>query len=463
MSKHVLIVDDEKSIRDSLSGALSDEGLNVTSVADGEEALRVMHDMAPDVVLLDIWMPGRDGLSVLEEIKKIRPEVEVIMISGHGNIETAVRATKLGAYDFVEKPLSLPEIVLMIDHVIEIQRLKMENRLLREKMESRYDLVGNSSKIAAVREQIELVAPTEGYVLITGENGTGKELVARQIHMKSRRSQGPFVEVNCAAIPEELIESELFGHERGAFTGATARRKGKFDMADRGTLFLDEIADMSLKTQAKVLRILQEQVFERVGGTEPISVDVRIIAATNKDLQEEMKADRFREDLYYRLNVVPINVPPLRERLEDIELFVQAFSKEFTLRSALKPKIFAPAAIERLDAHPWPGNVRELKNIVERLLIMTRSDKIGEDDVANALSGVDDMDDFDAMEAGTLREARARFEREYLSRKLAENKWNVTRTAEAIGVERTHLHRKMKSYGIETGSGRSADGEADVQ
>ncbi|MDP8257170.1 MAG: sigma-54 dependent transcriptional regulator [Candidatus Alcyoniella australis] len=459
MSKRVLVVDDEQRIRETLAGVLRDEGFDVVVAADGEQALKIAAESAPDVVLLDIWMPGRDGMSVLEQLKRERPEIEVIMISGHGNIETAVKATKLGAYDFVEKPISLPEIVLTIEHVIEMQRLKMENMLLRERFEQRYELVGRSAKIEAVSEQIELVAPTEGYVLITGENGTGKELVARQIHISSRRSSGPFVEVNCAAIPEELIESELFGHEKGSFTGATARRKGKFDMADNGTLFLDEIADMSLKTQAKVLRILQEQVFERVGGVEPISVDVRIIAATNKDLQQLMARRQFREDLYYRLNVVPIHVPPLRERLEDVELFVEAFSTEFAARSALPLKSFKSEAVTALRAHSWPGNVRELKNIVERLLIMTRGEQIEARNVQEALSGVNAVGGLGAMEAQGLREARAMFEREYLLRKLSENNFNVTHTAAAIGVERTHLHRKIKGYGIELSAERAGGGD----
>lgn len=454
MERRILIVDDEPAIRETLGGILEDEGYAVRSVGTGEEALSVLGSERPDLVMLDIWMPGIDGIQTLERIKKRDPELQVIMISGHGNVETAVKAIKMGAYDFIEKPLSLSQTLLAVNRVMKLIRLEEENIHLKEGIQAKYEMIGHHPLVVGLREQIDMAAPTDGWVLISGENGTGKELVARQVHMHSRRGNKPFVEVNCAAIPDELIESELFGHEKGAFTGATERRRGKFDLADTGTLFLDEIADMSVKTQAKVLRVLQEQRFERVGGAELIPVNVRVIAATNKNLKEEIAAGRFRKDLYYRLNVIPLYVPPLRHRTDDIPLFVDFFSRAFCARSGLPDRRFSPEATALLTGYEWPGNVRELKNIVERLVIMTREDTVTAEHVRRALTPPIPRPDPDAELFGIddFREARAAFEREFLSRKLDETEGNVTRTAERVGLERTNLHRKIKSLGIGPGS-----------
>jgi two-component system nitrogen regulation response regulator NtrX len=447
----ILIVDDEEGIRRSLAGILGDEGFESTTTADGEQALdSIARDGVPDLVLLDIAMPGRDGVEVLVEIAERWPELPVVMMSGHGTIETAVRTTRHGAYDFIEKPLSIDKVLLTIQHAIEQSRLTRENRRLRRQNLRAHEILGDSPAIVHLKQQIEVAAPTNGWVLITGENGTGKELVARQIHCESRRADGPFVEVNCAAIPEELIESELFGHEKGAFTGAVARKRGKFELAHGGTLLLDEIADMSLMTQAKVLRILQEQTFTRVGGTETLDVDVRVIAATNKDLVEEIEAGRFREDLYYRLNVIPFHVPPLRERREDIPALANRFVEEFCRESAVEPKSIAPEAMKRLREHAWPGNVRELRNLMERLVIMTPGPRIGAADLPDSL---DPAGGPEAQEAPTLDEARRDFERGYLLSRLAEHGWNISRTAEAIGLARESLSRKIKAYGIEVERG----------
>jgi two-component system nitrogen regulation response regulator NtrX len=450
MERRILIVDDEPDIRETLGGVLEDEGYAVKAVASGEDALRVIRHEPPDLVMLDIWMPGIDGLQTLAKLKDLYPHQQVIMISGHGNIETAVKAIKSGAYDFIEKPLSLSETVLAVNRVMGLIRLEEENKRLVDSIEAKHEMIGRHPLILQLREQIAMAAPTDSWVLISGENGTGKELVARQIHMHSKRAKQPFVEVNCAAIPDELIESELFGHEKGAFTGAAERRRGRFDLADGGTIFLDEIADMSLKTQAKVLRVLQEQRFARVGGNELIPVDVRVIAATNKNLDEEIAKGTFREDLFYRLNVIPLHVPPLRDRPDDIPLFVDFFSRAFCARSGLPPRRFLAEAVERLTEYDWPGNVRELKNIVERLVIMTRAPEVEAAHVAQALKtpvakpGAPDelfvIDDF--------REAKSAFEREYLARKLEEFGGNVTKTAEAVGIERTNLHRKIKNLGL---------------
>lgn len=453
--KHVLIVDDEESIRSSLDGILQDEGYRTSVAASGEDALNLLREESPDLILLDIWMPGLDGLETLRRARDLAPDQLVIMMSGHGTIETAVKATKLGAFDFIEKPLSLEKLLLSIQNAFKIGQLVEENRSLKAKIAKDYDMVGQSPEISLLKEQIAIAAPTSGWVLITGENGTGKELVARAIHNQSRRREKPFVEVNCAAIPEELIESELFGHERGAFTGATTQRKGKFDLAHEGTLFLDEIGDMSLKTQAKVLRILQERKFERVGGSKTIEVDVRVIAATNKDLEEEIRLGHFREDLYYRLNVLPFHVPPLRERREDIPRLVLHFLEYFCSKEGRETKTISPAALSTLQGYSWPGNVRELKNIVERLVIMTPDSSIQETHLPPSmrskraapvesrglgLAGVD---------ASNFKEAKEEFEKEYILAKLEENDWNISRTAEAIDIERSNLHRKIKSFGIE--------------
>jgi len=454
VSKTILVVDDEKDIRISLTGILEDEGYQVVTAASGNEALEKLREDLPDLVLLDIWMPGMDGLETLEKIKKLLVHITVIMISGHGTIETAVRATKLGAFDFIEKPLSLDKVLIAVSNALRMKDLYTENEELKRVAGSEHELVGGTEVMAELREQIMRVAPTNASVLIRGANGTGKELVAHSIHYYSKRHDKSFVAINCAAIPEELIESELFGHEKGAFTGALAQKKGKFDLADGGTLFLDEIGDMSLKTQAKVLRILQERCFERVGGTRLVTVDVRIIAATNKDLDEEIRQGRFREDLYYRLNVVPFRVPALRERADDIPMLVQHFIDLFYRKEGREPKHFVPEALETLKHYHWPGNVRELKNIVERILIMTSGLAITCDDIPDLHGGNNESQStFPTLEGAlaqsTLREAREEFEREFIIQKLEENDWNISRTAEIIELERSNLHRKIKSYGID--------------
>ncbi len=451
MAVTVLIVDDEESIRTSLGGVLMDEGFSILKAEDGVRALQLLKQEVPEVVLLDIWMPGIDGIETLKRIKARYPEVQVVMISGHGNIETAVKATKLGAFDFIEKPLSLDKVMLTINHALDFRRLAEENLLLRKEIDEQYEIIGKTPAIGKVRERIAKVAPTDSWVLITGENGVGKELVARAIHRESHRGVKPFVGVNCAAIPEELIESELFGHEKGAFTGATSRKKGKFDLADEGTLFLDEIADMSLKTQSKILRILQEQKFERVGGERTIDVDVRVIAATNRKLEEEIQRGKFREDLYYRLNVIPIHVPPLRERKEDIPLFTEQFLQEFSARSGKTKKEMSPEALKLLTVNSWPGNVRELKNLIERLVIMTPGDTIEASDLSDSIriEGPDVPSQEVHPDGEALKEATMRFEKEFILRRLAQNDGNVARTAEQIGIARRNLHRKIRQLGIQ--------------
>ena len=447
----ILIVDDEDGIRSSLAGILSDEGFETLSAADGESALEsVERKGVPDLVLLDIAMPGRDGVEILVELREKWPGLPVVMMSGHGTVETAVRTTKHGAYDFIEKPLSIDKVLLTIQHALEHSRLSRENKALRAETLRAHEIIGKSSQVAELIEQIDVAAPSNGWVLITGENGTGKELVARQIHARSRRHESPFVEVNCAAIPEELIESELFGHEKGAFTGAVARKIGKFELAHGGTLFLDEIADMSLMTQAKVLRILQEQSFARVGGTETLGVDVRVIAATNKDLVAEIEKGNFREDLYYRLNVIPFRVPALRERKEDIPLLAREFAREFCAESGAKEKKLSAGAMKLLRAYSWPGNVRELRNLMERLVIMTAGSSIDAEDLPEAMRRARSGD---GEAVPTLEEARREFEREFLVARLAEHGWNISRTAEAIGLARESLSRKIKSHGIEVEKG----------
>ncbi len=446
----IMVVDDEKNIRESLGGVLRDDGYYVVSAPDAEEAMKALPGERPDVILLDIWLPGMDGMAALKEIKSRDPEVEVIMISGHASIETAVEATKLGAYDFIEKPVSLDKVLLTVEHALAHRRLSTEVRELREKALERYEIIGETPVMKALKKDIERAAPSDSWVLITGENGTGKEFVAHNIHLLSTRSARPFVEVNCAAIPEELIESELFGHEKGAFTGAVSKKKGKFDMADTGTIFLDEIGDMSLRTQAKILRILQEQTFERVGGTELIKVDVRVIAATNKDLREEIKNGNFREDLYYRLNVIPFVVPPLRERAGDISLLAGHFLTEASRKSGLEPRKADESVMRRLTGYGWPGNVRELKNLMERLVIMSPGPTITLDDLPSYISGISAQAANDGLfSRSLLRDARSSFEKEFIKRKLKAYGGNIARTAEAIGIERSHLYRKIKSYGIE--------------
>lgn len=447
--KTILVVDDEKDIRDSLTGVLSDEGYKVETSESAEDALLVLGSVNPDVILLDIWLPGMDGLDMLREVKARSADIPVVMISGHATIDTAVKTTKLGAYDFIEKPLSLEKVILSVEHAVEHKRLLVENAVLRERERQDYNMIGGSRLIAALKADIQRVGPTDSWVLITGENGTGKELVARNVHLHSNRSAMPFVEVNCAAIPEDLIESELFGHEKGAFTSAISQRKGRFDMADKGTIFLDEIGDMSLKTQARILRILQEQSFERVGGTETIKVDVRVIAATNKDLKKEIEKGAFREDLFYRLNVIPFHVPPLASRKDDIPLFVAHFLAQFSGKATRETPSVSKRALKALSEYSWPGNVRELKNLMERVVIMSPSKTIDIDDLPDYI--LTEVAEGEIAPSGgeTLKDARMNFERDFIVRKLAEHEGNIAKTAEAIGVERSHLYRKIKNFGID--------------
>jgi two-component system nitrogen regulation response regulator NtrX len=443
-SASILVVDDEHGIRASLEAILREEGWRAESVASGEECLEGVEKQPYDLVLLDVWLPGMDGLEVLRRLKQRQPDPVVIMISGHGTIETAVKATKLGAFDFLEKPLSMERTVLLIRHALDHLRLAEENRHLRQQLRARYRIIGESIPMKALRQQLALTAPTNGRVLIYGESGTGKELIARALHAGSLRAGQAFVEVNCAAIPEELIESELFGHRKGSFTGAAEDKVGKFQKGDGGTVFLDEVGDMSLRTQAKVLRVLEEQRFEPVGAGKPVQVDVRVIAATNKDLEEEITRGRFREDLFYRLNVIPFYVPALRERVEDIPLLADYFLGEFASAYGRRKKQLSPEALEILQGYAWPGNVRELKNLIERLVIMAPRERIEARHLPPELYRTGER----ALAAATLEEARTESEREFILRKLEENRWNVTRTAVAVGLERSHLHRKMKALGI---------------
>jgi two-component system nitrogen regulation response regulator NtrX len=448
----ILIVDDEAGVRASLGGVLRDEGYSVDAVDSGEACLDQVMRRPYDVVLLDVWLPGLDGLATLERLRQRRVEAQVIMISGHGSVESAVRATKLGAFDFLEKPLALEKTVLTVRNALRQRRLEVENTTLRARVGRPGALVGESRVMARLREQIAMAAPTNGRVLIAGENGTGKELVARQIHDMSHRRAAAFIEVNCAAIPEELIESELFGHARGAFTGAVADRRGKFEMASGGTLFLDEVGDMSLKTQAKVLRALQEQVVEPVGGQASVRVDVRVIAATNKDLVDGIRGGRFREDLYFRLNVIPISVPPLRERGDDVLRLAEHFIVEFAREYGRRPKQFRPDALRILQAYPWPGNVRELRNVIERLMIMVAGDIIIASDLSFLEASVTlPQPPAAAADVRPLYSARDSWEREYILGALAVFDGNISRTADTLGIERSNLYRKMRSLGISLG------------
>jgi two-component system nitrogen regulation response regulator NtrX len=451
VARTILIVDDEESIIQSLDGILTDEGFEVISAKSGQVGLEKIEEVIPDLVLLDIWMPGMDGIETLIKIKETYPHLQVVMMSGHGTIETAVKATKLGAYDFIEKPLSLEKVLLSINNALDYYRLEEEVSLLKEQQRERANISGTSESIQQLKEQIKIVAPTNAWVLISGENGTGKELVAHTIHSLSKRSQKPMVEVNCAAIPDELIESELFGHEKGAFTGAGSMKKGKFDLAHEGTLFMDEIGDMSLKAQSKTLRILQEQKFERVGGSRTIYVDVRVIAATNKDLESEITKGTFRDDLYFRLNVIPMGVPPLRDRVDDIPELLKEFLKEISINANLQPKEFSKEAVDILKKYHWPGNVRELKNLVERLAIMTPEKEIQTKDIPapfNREAGMGEGLESSLM-VGSYKEAKSNFEKAFIARKLKEFKGNISQTAEAIGIERSNLHKKIKAYGLE--------------
>ena len=451
----ILIVDDEVPILNTLSRVLEDEGYEVSVAKSGPEALKMIQNEPPDVVLLDVSMPEMDGIETLKRAREQAPKVQYVMMSGHGTIETAVKATKLGAYHFLEKPLSLENVTLWIRHALDQRRLEEENLTLRSKVERRFELVGTSPIMQRLRQLIDTAAPTNGRVLISGENGTGKELVARAIHAQSPRHEKPFIAVNCAAIPETLIESELLGHEKGSFTGATTQKRGQFEQADGGTLFLDEIGDMSLNTQAKVLRVLQEQQFTRVGGTKVIKVDVRVIAASNKNLQQEIEKGNFRDDLFYRLNVLPMEVPPLRERREDIPALVRHFLKSGADEQGLKMKEIAPDALDALKHYDWPGNIRELRNLVERLLIMVPGQVVDASHVAMFLQnkpaqpGAPAPTALSTIKYASLREARNAFEREYITRKLADHNWNISRTADDLQIERSHLHRKIKLLNIQ--------------
>ncbi len=455
MTRRVLIVDDEKGIREALKQVLEYEEIEVQTCASGHEALRVYPEFRPHLVFLDVKMEGMDGLETLKRVRELDPHAQVVMISGHGTIQTAVEATQLGAYDFLEKPLDTDRILLTLRNALQHVVLVSENVRLKQEVHAHYEIVGSSKAIRQVIERLEKVAPTQARILITGQNGTGKELVARAIHALSPRAAGPFVEVNCAAIPSELIESELFGHVKGSFTGAFADRAGKFELADGGTLFLDEIGDMSLSAQAKVLRALQEGVISRVGSGKTLTVDVRVIAATNKNLEQEIREGRFREDLLYRVNVVPIEVPPLRERRGDIPQLVAHFAAELT-RSGLPPKEIEPAAVQRLTAHDWPGNIRELKNGVERVLILAPGEKVTEADVERLVghgegrrgTAEDGGGDATWLRAATFEEFKQAAERAFLLTKLKEHDWNVSETARTLQMPRSNLYKKIERYGL---------------
>ncbi|WP_319559587.1 sigma-54 dependent transcriptional regulator [Marispirochaeta sp.] len=450
----VLVIDDEPGIRSVLHDILTDEGYSVICAADGIEGLTLLKENPVDLVILDVWLPNMGGIDVLKQIKEDYPDLEVIVISGHANIDMAVKAVKLGAFDFIEKPLSLDRLLTICRNALHLEELRKENTNLKRSLFVEDEIIGQSPGIRTVKERIRQSAASDAKVLILGDNGTGKELVAREIHRQSSRASGPFVEVNCAAIPDTLIESELFGHEKGAFTGAVSRRKGKFESADGGSLFLDEIADMSLTAQAKVLRVIQEQLFQRVGGETPFNVDVRLIAATNKDIQEEIRSGRFREDLYFRLNVVPIRVPSLRERLEDLPLLADYFLKKFATGSGVneRPRTLSGGAMQVLRDYSWPGNIRELKNFIERINIMSDEESIsgetalyylGEQQVSSAHTDLRDYLDL------RLNEAKELFEKRFLETKLQECGYNISHTAGTLGIYPSNLHSKIKKYSIE--------------
>ncbi len=441
----ILIVDDEPTIVQSLTGLLTDDGFEVISASNGYEALKLIESESPDLVLLDIWMPGMDGIETLKEIKKNNPYIQVIIITGHGTVETAVKATKLGAFDLIEKPLSFDKVIVSINNALNFRRLEEENKYLRKKTIEKHSINGNSSLVMALKKQISAVAPTDSWVLIKGENGTGKELVARTIHQLSSRATNPIVEVNCAAIPEELIESELFGHEKGSFSAALSKKRGKFELANNGTIFLDEIGDMSLKTQSKILRVLQEKKFQRVGGTRILDVDVRVIAATNKNIEKEIESGAFREDLFYRLNVVPIEVPSLRERVEDIPLLVDTFFEDAAKHASGKPKKMTTEALNILQGYEWPGNVRELKNLIERLTIMTDSDLIEINHIPTPYnpnhSPKTKNIETQLFSYEDLKTAKLAFEKAFIQHKLKENNDNMDDTARAIGEPLSYLKK----------------------
>ena len=450
MAERILIVDDSAGTREALTGILEDEGYEVVGVGTGAEARDLWKARSYDLVFLDLVLPDADGMELLDEALSDHVDLPIIVVSGHGNVDLAVRATRLGAYDFLEKPLALERVMLTVHNALDRRRMRREIEQLSHHLYPT-ELVGDSPAMRRLTSELERAGPSDSRILLMGENGTGKELAARRAHQLSARAHAPFVDVNCAAIPEELIESELFGHRKGAFTGATSDRTGRFQQAHRGTLFLDEVADMSLKTQAKVLRALQEQRFERVGGSEPIQVDVRVVAATNKDLEEEIQEGRFREDLYFRLAVIPIQIPPLRERREDVPRLVEHFAGIYARQQGRRPKSFTEEAMARLQSYGWPGNVRELRNFVERMMIMAPGHEITARDLPTPIKNADGppLDELLDVEDADLREARAAFEKRFIERRLAEHRGNVSRTAEVLGLERSHLYRKIKAYDIE--------------
>ena len=455
MADSVLIVDDERGIRETLRAVLEDEGFECEAAGSGEECLKAVERRAFGCILLDVWLPGIDGIETLARMRGRGGDAAVVMISGHATIETAVRATKLGAFDFIEKPLSIEKTVLTVRNALRQRELERVNAALSEELRDEWAMVGESVAMRALRKQIELVAPTDGRVLIYGESGTGKELVARAIHARSLRASAPFVELNCSAVPEELIESELFGHARGSFTGATGSKRGKFELADGATLFLDEVGDMSPRMQAKVLRVLEGQRFEPVGGTTPMRVDVRVISATNKRLEVEIERGNFRADLLFRLNVIPFEVPPLRERAEDIPLLVEHFNRRFSLSYNKRPKRFEPEAVEALGAYSWPGNVRELRNTIERVVIMHTGARVTPSDLP-ALGGEEPP--AAAARFSSFRDASEAHQRDFIRQKLAEAEGNVSRAAELMGMDRSHLYRRMKSLGINVREERAQTG-----
>lgn len=444
----ILVVDDEKNIRRSVDVICSGEGYEVHTAPNANEALELIDKHQIDLALLDVMMPGTDGLTLLKKLKSAAPEISAIMISGNATLQNAVEATRLGAYDFIEKPISKEKLLISISNALQNKNLHRENKELRQQIAGKFEMVGDSKAMREILYQISKVAPTPGRVLITGESGTGKELIARAIHDNSPRSKGPFIKVNCAAIPEELIESELFGSVKGAFTGATENRDGKFSQADNGTIFLDEIGDMSLKVQAKVLRALQEGEFEKVGGGKTLKVDVRVIAATNKDLEQEVKAGNFREDLYFRLNVVPIVSPPLRRRKEDIPLLVEHFIASFSQQHGYARKDISEEAVQALRDYDWPGNIRELGNMVERLMIMSNSDSINTGDLPDHIRTPTSQFALKMDNGMTMKELRESVEREYIAATLAKNDWNISQAAKDLDVDRTNLHKKIKYYGL---------------
>ena len=457
MFPSVLIVDDEPAILQSLGGLLSDEGFEVLTAPNGYEALKVLDEESPDLVLLDIWMPGIDGIETLTQIKKDHPHIQVIIITGHGTIETAVQATKLGAYDLFEKPLSIDKVILGINNALNFRRLEEENKYLRKKTIEKHSITGNSPPIQELRKQIVAAAPSDTWILIAGENGSGKELVARNIHQLSQRAERPLIDISCAAIPEELIESELFGHEKGAFPGIASKKRGRFELADKGTLFLDEIGDMNLKTQAKILRVLQEKQFQRLGSDRVIEVDVRVIASTNKDLREEIEKGNFREELFYRLNVVPIRVPPLRERTDDLPLLVDTFLEEYAQKSRNLRKTVAPDVLDCLRAYPWPGNIRELKNLIERLTLMTPKDVIGIEDLPEHIRASSLKRESPSLEnlfeMEKLEDARQAFEKEFVRRRTLADVKEPDKTAASVDTQKEDLGNRWLKR-AEKGDGR---------